>query len=204
MTTTVGFIGLGIMGAPMATNLVGAGFDVVGHNRSPAKTNALVARGGRAAATVAEAARDADVVVTMLPDSTDVLDVVLGEGGVLAHAHEGQLLIDMSTVAPEASREIAAAAAGVGVRALDAPVSGGEAGAVEGSLSIMVGGDAATFEEARPVFEAMGKTIVLVGPASAGQTVKACNQVVVALAYQAISEALVLGAKAGVEPAKII
>ncbi|HRD59454.1 MAG TPA: 2-hydroxy-3-oxopropionate reductase [Nocardioides sp.] len=199
MTTTVGFIGLGIMGAPMATNLVGAGFDVVGHNRSPAKTNALVARGGRAAATVAEAARDADVVVTMLPDSTDVLDVVLGEGGVLAHAHEGQLLIDMSTVAPEASREIAAAAAGVGVRALDAPVSGGEAGAVEGSLSIMVGGAAADLEGAQPILSAIGTTIVHVGPAGAGQTVKAANQLIVAGHLQVLAEALVFLDASGVD-----
>ena len=197
--TTVGFIGLGIMGGPMAANLLAAGFDVVGHNRSTAKVDALVARGGRAAATVAEVAGAADVVVTMLPDSPDVLDVVLGESGVLAHARPGQLLIDMSTVAPEASREIAAAAAEAGVRALDAPVSGGEAGAVEGSLSIMVGGSAADVEAAQPVLRALGTTIVHVGPAGSGQTVKAANQLIVAGHLQLLAEALVFLDASGVD-----
>lgn len=137
--TRIGFVGLGIMGLPMAVNLVEAGYVVRGHNRSPAKAERLVAAGGTAAASIAEAVVDADVIITMLPDSPDVEKVVLGNDGVLANARTGALLIDMSSVAPATARNVAAAAADVGVRALDAPVSGGEQGAVDGKLSIMVG-----------------------------------------------------------------
>lgn len=189
--TTVAFIGLGIMGAPMAVNLLDAGFDVVGMNRSPEKAAAFAAKGGRTASDVASAVRDADVIITMLPDSPDVEAVVFGEGGVLDSAREGALLIDASTIRPDVSRSIAQAAGAKGLRALDAPVSGGEAGAIEGALSIMVGGEAAHFEEARPVLSAVGKTVIHVGPAGAGQTVKAANQLIVAGNIQLLAEALV-------------
>ncbi|GII92947.1 2-hydroxy-3-oxopropionate reductase [Sinosporangium siamense] len=197
--TVVAFIGLGVMGAPMAHNLVKAGFDVIGYNRSPARADALVARGGRRADSVAEAVRDADVIVTMLPDSPDVEAVVLGEGGVLEAARHDALLIDASTVHPETGRAVAAAAQARGIRALDAPVSGGEAGAVEGALSIMVGGDEKVYESALPVLRAMGSTIVHVGPAGAGQTVKAANQLIVAGTIELVSEALVFLDARGVD-----
>jgi 2-hydroxy-3-oxopropionate reductase len=197
--TTVGFVGLGIMGLPMATNLVEAGFDVVGHNRSKGKADQLAERGGRAAGSVAEAVRDADVVVTMLPDSPDVEAVLLGEDGVFAHARPGTLVIDASTIRPDVSRELAAAGAERGFRVVDAPVSGGEPGAIEGTLSIMVGGAAEDVEAARPVLEAVGRTIVHVGPAGAGQTVKAANQLIVAGNIQLVAEALVFLEAHGVD-----
>jgi 2-hydroxy-3-oxopropionate reductase len=198
--TTIGFVGLGIMGLPMAKNLVKAGFDVHGYNRSPGRISQLVAAGGQGATSVSEATREASMVITMLPDSPDVESVILGEHGVLAHSHPGQLLIDMSTVRPATSRTIAAEGANVGVRVLDAPVSGGEAGAVEGVLSIMVGGDATAFAEAKPVLEALATTIVHVGAHGAGQTVKAANQLVVAGNIQLLGEAITLAEAQGVDP----
>ncbi|GAA3721572.1 2-hydroxy-3-oxopropionate reductase [Spinactinospora alkalitolerans] len=192
--TTIGFIGLGVMGAPMAANLVAAGYDVVGFNRSPAKVEALVAAGGRGAGSVAEAVVGADVVITVLPDSPDVEEVVLGDDGVLANAEPGALLIDMSTIRPDVARRLAEAGAerdGGGVRVLDAPVSGGEQGAIDGVLSVMVGGEAADFDAARPVFDVVGGTVVHVGPAGAGQTVKAANQLIVAGTLELVSESLV-------------
>jgi 2-hydroxy-3-oxopropionate reductase len=199
MPDAIGFIGLGIMGSPMAANLVKAGYDVAGHSRGRAGLDRLAAAGGRPVRDVAEAVAGADVVITMLPDSPDVEQVVLGAGGVLAHARPGTLLIDMSTVRPQTARTVAAAAADRGVRALDAPVSGGEQGATEGTLSIMVGGAAADAEAARPVLEALGTTIVHVGPAGAGQTVKAANQLVVAGTIQLVAEAIVLLEASGVD-----
>src|SRR5689334_16027293 len=201
MSDAIGFIGLGIMGAPMAANLVKAGFEVTGHNRSPAALDRLAAAGGRPAAGIAEAVRGADVVITMLPDSPDVEQVVLGPDGVLAHARAGTLLIDMSTIRPQTARAVAAAAADRGVRPLDAPVSGGEQGAVEGTLSIMVGGSAADAAAAQPVLGALGTTIVHVGPAGAGQTVKAANQLVVAGTIELVAEAIVLLEASGVDAA---
>ncbi|MGH3406724.1 MAG: 2-hydroxy-3-oxopropionate reductase [Streptosporangiaceae bacterium] len=195
---TVGFIGLGIMGAPMAANLVRAGFDVVGHNRSPSRQEALVSAGGRAAASAAEAAGQADAVITMLPDSPDVQAVLLGQDGVFASARPGTLVIDMSTIRPDVARAVAAAGAERGLRVLDAPVSGGEAGAVEGTLSIMVGGRAEEFEAARPLLEAMGQTIAHVGPAGSGQTVKAANQLIVAGTIELVAEAIVFLEASGV------
>ena len=186
--TTVAFIGLGIMGGPMAANLVKAGFDVVGYNRSPEKVKELVEKGGRGAEDVASAVREADVVITMVPDSPDV-EAVSGE--VFAGAREGTLYIDMSTIRPDVAVRVAEAGREAGVRVLDAPVSGGEAGAVEGSLSIMVGGSAEDFADARPVLDAVGKTIVHVGPAGSGQTVKAANQLIVAGNIQLLAEAVV-------------
>jgi 2-hydroxy-3-oxopropionate reductase len=189
--TTIAVVGLGVMGGPMAANLVKAGYDVVGYNRSPEKVNALVNEGGRGAASVAEAVKDAQVVLTVLPDSPDVEEVVTGEEGVLAHAARGTLWIDSSTIQPKVAVSLAQAAAERGLRAIDAPVSGGEAGAREASLSIMVGGDAMDVLEARPVLEVVGSTIVHVGPSGSGQTVKAANQLIVAGTIELVAEALV-------------
>jgi len=193
----IGFIGLGIMGGPMAANLVKAGFTVTGHNRSPAAAQRLVAAGGGAASSAAEAVRDADVIITMLPDSPDVEQVALGE--ILPAARPDALYIDMSTVRPQTSVAVARAFAAQGVRTLDAPVSGGEQGAIEAKLSIMVGGSAEAFEQARPVLEALGTTIEHVGPDGAGQTVKAANQLVVAGTIELVAEAIVLLDASGVD-----
>jgi 2-hydroxy-3-oxopropionate reductase len=194
--TTIGFIGLGIMGGPMAANLVSAGFDVVGHNRSPAKTERLVAAGGRAAGDVAEAVAGADVVATMLPDSPDVR-AVLTE--VFAHAKPGSLVIDFSTIRPDVAASLAAEGASRGFRVLDAPVSGGEQGAVEGTLSIMVGGEEADFTAASPILSAVGTTVVHVGPSGSGQTVKAANQLIVAGTLELVAEAIVFLEAHGVD-----
>lgn len=201
---TTAFIGLGVMGAPMARNLVRAGFDVVGYNRSAAKREALVEAGGRAASSVAQAVAEADVVITMLPDSPDVESVLLGEGGALEHMRPGSLLIDMSTIRPDTARAVAEAARARGIEALDAPVSGGEQGAVEAKLSVMVGGEAGAFAAARPVLDALGATVVHVGPAGAGQTVKAANQLIVAGALQLVSEALVFLDAHGVDRVRAV
>jgi len=198
----VGFIGLGVMGQPMARNLLAAGADLVVHNRTPAAQDTLVALGATGAQSPAEAAAGADVIITMLADDHAVRAVV-GDA-VLPAARPGALVIDMSTVSPALSRELAARAAGRGVRMLDAPVSGGDVGAREGTLSIMVGGDAAYLEQARPVLDVLGASIVHCGPSGAGQVVKACNQVLVAITIGGISEALVLGRRLGVEPEVIL
>jgi len=189
---TIGFIGLGVMGRPMAEHLVRAGHEVTVHNRSQGPVRALVEAGAKAAASAAEAADGADVVIIMVPDSPDVEAVVLGEQGVLETAGQGLLLIDMSTIRPDTARTVAEAAAARGVRFLDAPVSGGQAGAEEATLSIMVGGAAEDFEAARPVLESLGRTIVHVGPVGSGQTVKAANQLIVAGVIELVSEAIVL------------
>lgn len=200
----IGFIGLGIMGRPMARNLLAAGFPLVVHNRSRGAVDELVAEGAEAAASAREVAERSEVVITMLPDTPDVEQVVAGPDGVLEGAGRGMLLVDMSTISPVATRQLAERARAVGVGMLDAPVSGGDRGAVAATLSIMVGGEEEHFQRALPLFEAMGKTITHCGPTGAGQTVKACNQVVVALAIQAVSEALVLGTRAGVNPEVIL
>ncbi len=197
--TTVAVLGLGIMGGPMAANLVRAGHDVVGYNRSPPKVDRLVEQGGRGAGSVGEAVSGAEVVLTMLPDSPDVEAVVLGDDGVLAHAGDGVLLVDCSTIRPDVAVRVAEAARARGLRPVDAPVSGGEAGAVEGNLSIMVGGEAADVEAARPVLEAVGSTVVHVGPAGSGQTVKAANQLIVAGTIELVAEALVFLEAHGVD-----
>ncbi len=190
--TEVGFVGLGIMGAPMASNLVKAGFDVVGYDPVPKGVERLVEAGGRAATSIAEAVGTADVVVTMLPDSPQVEQVALGRDGVLDHARSGILYIATSSISPEVSRRVSKTARERNVRPLDAPVSGGEAGAVEGSLSIMVGGEPADFAAARPVLDVVGATVVHVGGDGAGQTVKAANQLVVAGVIELVAEAIVL------------
>jgi 2-hydroxy-3-oxopropionate reductase len=199
MPATVGFIGLGIMGGPMAANLVKAGFDVVGHNRSPDPVRQLVEQGGRGADGLADAVRDVDVVVTMVPDSPDVEAVALGEDGIYAHAKPGTLHVDMSSIRPDVARRVAEAGRERGMRVLDAPVSGGEQGAIDATLSIMVGGEAADFADARPVLEAVGKTVVHVGPAGSGQTVKAANQLIVAGTIELVAEAIVFLEAYGVD-----
>jgi 2-hydroxy-3-oxopropionate reductase len=188
---TVGFIGLGVMGAPMATNLIRAGFDVVGLNRRAQASERLVQAGGRVEDSVAAVTRGADAVITMLPDGPAVESVVLDRVGVLASAAPELLYIDMSTIDLATTRNVAQAAADWSVRALDAPVSGGEAGAVDASLSIMVGGEAADYQAALPLFEAVGKTVIHVGPAGTGQIVKAANQLVVGGTIALVAEALV-------------
>jgi 2-hydroxy-3-oxopropionate reductase len=205
--TTIGFIGLGIMGAPMAANLGKAGYPLVVHNRTRAKADEFASSAGTqadVADTSQEVAERSDVVITMLPDSPDVEQVYLGDHGVIAGARSGQLLIDMSSIAPAVARAVFDAASEVGATALDAPVSGGDVGARDGTLSIMVGGPSDAFERARPLFEVMGKTIVRLGEAGAGQTAKACNQILVAVTIEAVSEALVLASKAGVDPERLI
>ncbi|MFB7633872.1 2-hydroxy-3-oxopropionate reductase [Streptomyces sp. NPDC056149] len=197
--STIGFLGLGIMGSPMAVNLAKAGHTVRGWNRSPGKAGALVAAGGREAASIAEAVADADVVITMVPASPQVEAVAYGPDGILAHAKSGALLIDMSSITPQTSVDLAKNAAEKGIRVLDAPVSGGEAGAIEAVLSIMVGGERADFDAAEPVLAALGTTLVHCGPHGAGQTVKAANQLIVAVNLQACAEAVVFLEKSGVD-----
>jgi 2-hydroxy-3-oxopropionate reductase len=202
---SIGFIGLGIMGRPMALNLLRAGYSLVVHNRTRAKEEELVSEGARAAASPREVASQCDVLITMLPDSPDVEQVYLGgEDGVIAGARSGQLLIDMSSIAPAVARAVSDAARKVGADALDAPVSGGVVGAREGTLSIMVGGSDDAFKRAGPLFDVLGKTVVHMGEAGAGQTAKACNQILVAVTIEAVSEALVLASKAGVDPDRLI
>ncbi|MFE4396606.1 MULTISPECIES: 2-hydroxy-3-oxopropionate reductase [Streptomycetaceae] len=199
MSRKIAFIGLGIMGSPMAANLVKAGHHVTGFNLTRPPIDALVAVGGHGAGSIAEAVGDAEVVITMVPADPQVEQVVLGEGGVLENARPGTLVIDMSSITPQTSIRVEAAARAKGVRTLDAPVSGGEAGAVEAVLSIMVGGAAEDFAEARPLFDALGTTVVHVGPAGAGQTVKAANQLIVAVNIQVLAEAVVFLENAGVD-----
>ena len=204
MPETIGFIGLGIMGKPMAYNLMKAGYELVIPDRNPVPANELAAKGATTVGSLQAVAEQSDVVITMLPDSPHVRAVVTGEDGVLAGAKAGTLVIDMSTISPVVTQEMAQAAHVRSVRILDAPVSGGDVGAQQGTLSIMVGGSTEDFAQAKPIFEVLGKTIVHVGGIGAGQVVKACNQIVVALTIEAVSEALVLGSKAGVDPAVIL
>jgi len=199
----VGFVGLGIMGRPMARNLMRAGHELVVHSRSRGPVDELVGEGAEAAESPREVAERCWATITMLPDSPDVREAMLGEAGALAGASEADLLIDMSTISPEVAREVAVAAGARGVAAVDAPVSGGDQGAIDGVLSIMAGGAEVDVERARPLFEAMG-TPTHLGGAGAGQVTKACNQIVVAGVIQAVSEALVLGSKAGVDPEKLV
>jgi 2-hydroxy-3-oxopropionate reductase len=205
MAETVGFIGLGIMGRPMAKNLMEAGYELVLHNRSPEKAKELAEEGNATAAgSPREVTEACDVVITMLPDSPDVEAVVAGEDGILEGISDGALLVDMSTISPVVTEELSERVREKGASMLDAPVSGGDVGAIEGALSIMVGGSEEDFERARPLFDVMGKVATHVGPTGAGQVVKACNQIVVALTIEAVSEALVLGSKGGVAPEKVV
>jgi 3-hydroxyisobutyrate dehydrogenase len=200
----VGFIGLGIMGRPMARNLLKAGYALVVWNRSRPGIDALVADGAEEADSPHAVAERVSAVITILGDSPDTEQVALGERGIIEGAHQDLVHIDMSTVSPAVTRAIAARYAGAGVEMIDAPVSGGEQGAIDGTLSIMAGGKPEVFERCHPLFEAMGRTIVYCGPTGSGQVVKLCNQVVVGLNNLAMSEALVLAAKAGVNPATMV
>jgi 2-hydroxy-3-oxopropionate reductase len=199
----IGFIGLGIMGEPMAMNLVAAGFELTVHSRSPGPVDELVAAGAKRAASPREVAAASDVTITMLPDTPDVEQVLLGSDGVRDGAASGSLVIDMSSIDPGPTRTIATALAERGVAMLDAPVSGGERGALDGTLSIMVGGGAAAFDRATPIFDVLGANVVHVGGSGAGQVAKACNQLVVASTIEAVAEALLLAERAGVDPVKV-
>ena len=201
--STVGFIGLGIMGQPMAQNVLRAGFPLVVYDLLPAATAELEAAGATAVASPEAVAATSDVVLLCLPDSPDVEAAMTGTRGVLAGTRPGQIIVDMSSISPVTARQLADLAAEKGAILLDAPVSGGQVGAVQGTLSIMVGGNAAALEQVRPILAAMGKTILHMGDSGAGQVTKACNQIVIAVTIEAIAEALVLAAKAGVDPAKV-
>ncbi|RZQ63959.1 2-hydroxy-3-oxopropionate reductase [Amycolatopsis suaedae] len=199
--TTIGFVGLGIMGSPMARNLVTAGFEVTGFDLDAGAVARLAEHGGKPAGSVGEAVTGADVVVTMLPADPQVEAVVLGPDGVFETIEAGTLFVDFSTIRPDTSQRVARAGAERGVRVLDAPVSGGEKGAIDAVLSIMVGGTAEDFAAAKPVFDAVGRTAALVGPNGAGQVVKAANQLVVGGTYALVAEAIVLMEASGVDAA---
>lgn len=205
MSTTVGFIGLGLMGKPMALNLRKKGFDVLVHNRSRPAVETLVGAGARAASSPAEVARSARVIITMLPDGPDVEKVLAGENGVFGGMQEGTVIVDSSTIAPAIARRLAARATELGGAMLDAPVSGGEIGAIDGTLTFMVGGDAAALEAVREILSAMGKPerIVHVGDSGAGQICKVCNQIVLGGTMSVVAEAIALSRKAGVDPMKV-
>jgi 2-hydroxy-3-oxopropionate reductase len=200
----VGYIGLGLMGKSIARNILKAGFPVTVHNRSRAAVDELAAEGAKAATSPAEVASQVDVVFTNLPDSPDVEKVALGASGIIEGAHEGLIFIDNSTIKPVTARHIAAELAKKGVLALDAPVSGGDIGARNGTLAVMVGGDAGALEKVMPVLMAMGKTVTHVGEAGAGQIAKAANQIMVAAQMVAMGELLVFAQKAGADPQKVV
>lgn len=202
--TNIAFIGLGIMGSPMAVHLANAGHTVAGFNRTPERAKPLVDAGGRAAASIADAVADAEVIAVMVPDSPDVQAVLAGEGGVFDNAPAGALIIDFSSIRPDVTTELAKQAAERGFRLIDAPVSGGEAGAINAALSIMVGGTPEDFAAAQPVLDVVGKTIVHVGPNGSGQTVKAANQLIVAGNIQLLAESIVFLEAYGVDTAAAV
>lgn len=204
MTERIGLIGLGIMGKPMGKNLLKAEFPMTVWNRTAERMQDLVAAGARAAASPREVAENSDIIITMVGDSPDVQQVVLGDEGVIHGARAGSVVVDMSTISPQVTREIAAALSAKDVAMLDAPVSGGEKGAIEGTLSIMVGGDAAVLARVRPVFDAMGKRIVHIGENGMGQVCKLANQIAVVLNNLSMSEALVFAAKSGADVSKVL
>jgi 2-hydroxy-3-oxopropionate reductase len=205
MTDTVGFIGLGVMGRPMARNLLKRGFRLVVHSRSDGAVAEIVATGARRAASPRDVARHARCVITMLPDGPDVERVLTGDNGLLSALQPDSVIVDMSTIAPATARRLAIAAQQAGGTMLDAPVSGGEIGAIDGTLSIMVGGDAEALARVRPILEAMGnpERIIHIGESGAGQICKACNQLVIGGTLAAVGEAFALARKSGVEPAKV-
>jgi 2-hydroxy-3-oxopropionate reductase len=199
----IGLIGLGLMGNPMGHNLLKAGYELTVYNRTQSKTAELAAAGASVAVSPADCAREVDIVISCVSDSPDVEAIALGPNGIIEGLRPGMLYIDMSTIAPAVSRRIYDRFKSLGCSALDAPVSGGDIGAKAGTLSIMVGGDGEAFDRALPLFQVLGKNIVHVGDAGAGQVTKACNQIVVALTVQAVAEALTLAKKSGVDPAKV-
>jgi 2-hydroxy-3-oxopropionate reductase len=196
----VGFIGLGIMGKPMSKNLLKAGYDLVIYSRTPSKIDELVIAGARAAQSPKELASQSDVIITMLPNSPEVKAVVLGENGVIEGAQKGSAIIDMSSIAPLVSKEVAEKLAEKGIDFLDAPVSGGEPKAIDGTISVMVGGKKEVFEHCYPIMKAMAASVVHTGDVGAGNVTKLANQIIVALNIAALSEAFVLASKVGVEP----
>ncbi|MFT3735271.1 MAG: 2-hydroxy-3-oxopropionate reductase [Rhodocyclaceae bacterium] len=198
----IGFIGLGIMGAPMAGHLIAAGHTLYLHSRSGVPGE-LTQAGGTVCATSAEVARNADIIITMVPDTPHVEEVLFGTNGVASAISAGKVVIDMSSISPVATKEFAAKIAALGAHYIDAPVSGGEVGAKAATLTIMCGGDEAVFERVKPLFEKMGKNITLVGGVGDGQITKVANQIIVALNIEAVSEALLLAAKAGADPARV-
>lgn len=203
MPDRIGFIGLGIMGKPMARNLLAAGFDLTVHSRSSEPVDELVAAGATGGSDPAAVASASDITITMLPDTPDVEMVLVGSPGVIEGAAPGSLVIDMSSIDPGATRTMAAAFDARGIAMLDAPVSGGERGAIDGTLSIMVGGTDDAFRRAAPIFDALGKNVVHIGPSGAGQVAKACNQLLVAATIEAVAEALLLAERSGVDAAKV-
>ncbi len=203
MGDRIGFIGLGIMGRPMAGHLVKAGHEVTVWNRTASKAHELVKAGARLGASPKDVASRSDVTITMVADTPDVRHVILGRDGVIEGARSGAVVVDMSSISPAATKDIAQALAGKGVEMLDAPVSGGEKGAIDATLSIMVGGKPEVFERVLPVFQTLGKNIVHIGATGAGQVTKACNQLVLSLTILGVAEALTLARKAGVDPAKV-
>ncbi len=204
MTMKIGYIGLGLMGKPMARNIMNAGYTMVVHNRSRESVHELVAEGAIEAFSPAEVAGEVDVVFTNLPDSPDVELVALGEGGIIEGAHEGLIFIDNSTIKPATARSIGAKLAEKGVTMLDAPVSGGDIGAINGTLSIMVGGPNEALDKVMPILQAIGKTITHVGGLGDGQIAKAANQIMVAAQMVALGELLILAQKAGADPEKVV
>ena len=198
----IGFIGLGIMGKPMAKNLIKAGYSLIVHDKF-ANTDDVSALGAGKAASSREVAEKSDVIITMLPNSPNVKEALLGPGGFIEGCKPGQVVVDMSSIAPAASQEIGAALKAKGVSFLDAPVSGGEPKAIDGTLAIMVGGDQATFDSVKPILEKMGASVVLVGGIGAGNVTKLANQIIAALNIAAVSEAFTLATKAGVDPVKV-
>ncbi|QVL46779.1 MAG: 2-hydroxy-3-oxopropionate reductase [Thiocapsa sp.] len=203
MTESVGFIGLGIMGRPMALNLIKAGYDLVVHARRPESMAPLAEAGARTASSPAAVARDASIVFTMVSDTPDVEAVILGPEGVINGVRPAAVVVDMSTISPASTRMMAEGLRAAGAEMLDAPVSGGEAGAKAGTLSIMVGGEPAAFARVQPLFEAMGGNVVHVGPNGAGQVCKSCNQIVVGATIAGVSEAVLLAQASGVDPRKV-
>ena len=200
----IAFIGMGTMGAPMALNILKAGYDVVVYNRHRDKEKTVAEAGAARAASPAEAAAGADVVITCVSDTPDVRAILLGDNGVIEGAKEGTVVVDMSTISPSATREMADTLAKKRIRMIDAPVSGGSEGAQKGTLAIMIGGDPDDVEKVRPVLEAMGKTITHVGPIGSGQITKAINQVVIAATYLGVAEGMTLGMKAGLNMEKVV
>lgn len=200
----VGYIGLGLMGKSMARNILKAGYPLTVHNRSHAAVDELVSEGAHAAGSPAALAAQMDVVFTNLPDSPDVENTALGRDGIIEGAHEGLIFVDNSTIKPASAREIATRLRAKGVQALDAPVSGGDIGAREGTLTIMVGGAASALERVRPILQSMGKSVTHVGDAGAGQVAKAANQIMVAAQMVAMAELLLFARKAGVDPRKVV
>ena len=204
MERRIGFVGLGIMGGPMARNVLKAGFPLTVWNRTTSKMKPLTDEGAEAGISAADVASKSDITITIVSDTPDVEEVILGSSGVLEGAERGSVVVDMSTISPSVTRKLAKTCADKGVEMLDAPVSGGDRGAIAGTLSIMVGGSRGAFERVKPVFDVMGKTVTYCGPSGSGQATKLCNQVIGAINLLAMCEGLVLAKKQGLDPATLL